>query len=83
MSTVVKRYKLLRELPNYAPGTVFTHEYEILPSKFNDGTYTTDGEYYTEERGHKVHAVLYIPPFIDRCLHDYNIDSSGWFEEVA
>lgn len=78
--TEIRKYKLLKDLPMYKAGTIITHSYDVLPSKFNSGVYHTDGEWYTEEFGHKVMATKFLEHTTKWCVSSQRDDTKGWFE---
>jgi hypothetical protein len=81
MSAVVKIYELLKDLPLYPAGTLITHTYEVLPSKFNDGTYATDGDWKVDN----VMATQYLVALVKWCVTSQRRDDNhtDWVQLVA
>lgn len=76
----IKKYKLLKNLPMYPAGTIVTHRFEILPSKFRENdTYCTDGEWITDEG---TQAPLFLERLIAWCADSQRDDCEGWVEEI-
>lgn len=71
-------YKILRDLPEYPAGSIITHKFERLPSRFNDGTYDTDGV-WTGDRGTR--AAYFMENLITRCMNSYR--NEGWVIEES
>ena len=78
MAEHLKKYRLECDLPRYPKGSVVYHEYQELPSKFNDGTYFTDGEWYQESSLGRVMVPDYVAGVIKRCISDQNVKMSDW-----
>ena len=78
MATFTKMYRLNKELPRYEAGSIIYHRYEVLPSRFNSGTYTTDGEYFVLRGDMKIQAISYVGEIIDRAISDFNIVADEW-----
>ena len=78
----IATYKLLKELPMYPAGTIVTHEFETLPSMYNDGTYNTDGSWHTD-RG--VMASNYLESLIKWCADSQRTDDhhEEWVEFIS
>ena len=75
---VTKTYQLNKELPRYPVGSIVYHEFEVLPSRFNDGTYKTDGKWYVLHGKMEITAITYVGEVIDRAMNDHNIDADDW-----
>lgn len=81
MGEIVKVYELLKDLPMYPAGTLINHTYEVLPSKFNDGTYATDGEWKVGG----VMATQYLEALVKWCITSQRTDDNHaeWVQLVA
>lgn len=74
MSKKLKKYELLKDLVLYPAGTIVYHEYEVLPSQYNSGNYSTAGNWYTKEHGHEVNASNYLKYLVEWCIGSHRND---------